>query len=79
MLVVVANVVVVLLLLVAPGLLLGGAVGFMLIEILASIVTELLCPAPKVKREPAEEKKTALNGEQVRWKYEINTKIPALI
>lgn len=49
--------IVVLVLLVAAELLLeasGGAVEFILMEILASIVTELLCPAPKVKREPAE-------------------------
>lgn len=48
---------IVLVLLVAAELLLeasGGAVEFILMEILASIVTELLCPAPKVKREPAE-------------------------
>lgn len=55
MLVVVGIVVLVLLLLVAAKLLLeasGGAVEFILMEILASIVTELLCPAPKVKKEP---------------------------
>lgn len=49
--------IVVLVLLVAAELLLeasGGAVEFILMEILASIVTELLCPALKVKREPAE-------------------------
>lgn len=56
MLVVAGIVVLVLLLLVAAELLLeaSGAVEFILMEILASIVTELLCPAPKVKREPAE-------------------------
>lgn len=57
MLVVVGIAVLVLLLLVAAKLLLeasGGAVEFILMEILASIVTELLCPAPKVKKEPAE-------------------------
>lgn len=55
MLVVVGIAVLVLLLLVAAKLLLeasGGAVEFILMEILASIVTELLCPAPKVKKEP---------------------------
>lgn len=54
---VVAGIVVLVLLLAAAELLLeasGGAVEFILMEILASIVTELLCPAPKVKREPAE-------------------------
>lgn len=55
MLVVAGIVVLVLLLLAAAELLLeasGGAVEFILMEILASIVTELLCPAPKVKRDP---------------------------
>lgn len=50
--------IVVLVLLVVPELLLeasGGAVEFILMEILASIVTELLCPAPNVKREPERE------------------------
>lgn len=37
---------------------LGAAVEFVSIEILASIIVELLGPAPNVKKEPAERKIT---------------------
>ena len=35
----------------------GAAVEFVSTEMFASITAELLCPAPKVKREPAEREK----------------------
>lgn len=34
----------------------GAAVEFVSMEMLASIIAEWLCPAPNVKREPAERK-----------------------